>query len=475
MTRIFNQSASLFAAHSLEAANQRLATSLERLSTGLRINSGKDDPSGLIVSELLRAEIGGLQQAIENSERAANAVATAEGALNEVSTLLADIRSTVTEAANSGAVTAEEIEANQSAIDSAVEAIDRISRQTEFNGQRLLDGSAAYRTSGVAAATIDNVTIFSAEFGDNSNIRVNVNYITSAQTARVSYANSTITNTVSIEVTGSKGAQTFTFVSATNASAVLFAVNQVADATGVSASYISAGTPASGIHFDSTDYGSDQFVSVHLLEGPVAAFALQGNTTEDTGQDAVAVVNGQMARGLGHNVHLNSDALDLELTLDKTAALGTTSFNIAGGGLKFQLGSEIDAASRLNVGLQSVNSRSLGNATDGYLSDITSGGTSRLGSSTGPSDAAKVLDAAISQVATLRGRLGGIEDQVIGANMRQLQVALENVSALEAAIRDADFAAETASMTREQILVQAGTSVLATNNALASSVLQLLR
>ena len=475
MTRIFNQSGSLAATHHLRAANQRLATSLERLSTGLRINSAKDDPSGLIVSELLRAEIGGLGQAIENSERAASAIATAEGALNEVSNLLVDIRSMVTEAANTGGVTAEEIEANQTAIDSAVEAIDRISRQTEFNGRRLLDGSAGYRLSGVAAATIDNVTVFSAEFGDNTSVRVNVSYITSAQTARVTYANSTITGTITIDVASNKGAQAFTFVSSTNASAILFAVNQVADATGVSASYITAGTPASGINFDSSEYGSDQFVSVHLTSGSAGSFALQSNNTEDTGQDAVATINGQVARGLGRRVYLNSDALDLELTLDATAGLGTTSFNIAGGGLKFQLGVDVDAASRLNVGLPSVNSRSLGNATVGYLSDITSGGTRRLGTSSGPSDAGKVIDAAIAQVGTLRGRLGGIEGQVIGSNMRQLEVALENVSALEATIRDADFAAETASMTREQILVQAGTSVLATNNALAASVLQLLR
>jgi len=463
------------AARHLGKSYDALAQSVERLSSGLRINSAKDDPSGLIVSELLRAEIGGLGQAIENSERAASAIATAEGALNEVSNLLVDIRSMVTEAANTGGVTAEEIEANQTAIDSAVEAIDRISRQTEFNGQRLLDGSAGYRLSGVTASVIDNVTVFSAEFGDNSNVPVSVTYITSAQTARVTYANSTITNTVSIEVAGSKGTQAFTFVSGTNASAVMFAINQVSDATGVSASYITGGTPASGIHFDSDEFGSDQFVSVHLTSGTPAAFALQSNTTEDIGQDAVATINGHVARGLGRTVHLNSSALDLELTFDATAALGSTSFRIAGGGMKFQLGADIDAASRLNVGIASVRSESLGNATVGYLSEITAGGTKRLGSSSGPSDAAKVIDEAIAQVGSLRGRLGGLESQVIGSNTRQLEVALENVSALEATIRDADFAAETATMTREQILVQAGTSVLAANNAMAPNVLQLLR
>lgn len=469
MTRLFNVGSSLFAQNELQAANDRLSTSLARLSSGVRINSGKDDPGGLIASEQLRAEMGSLQQAIDNSDRAANVVATAEGALNEVSNMLVDIRSMVTESANSGAITSEEIAANQAAIDSAVEAIDRLAGSVNFNGVQLLDGSAAYRTSGVAS-TLQDVQLYSVEFGDNSTVPVSVNYITSAQVASATFETSTIASTVTLEVAGNGGVETFTFVSGTATSAMAFSINQVKDATGVSAKM--SGTE--GMHLYSTEYGSDQFVSIRVLDGPTGSLDMTGSTNYDTGQDAVATVNGQLARGTGRTVSLNTTQLDMELTFATTAGLGTSSFSVSGGGLSFQLGTDINAANRLNVGIQSIDSGQLGNETVGHLDDITSSGTRRLASDDGPEYAGKIIDAAITQINTLRGRLGGIESNVLGANVAALQVALENVSAAESAIRDTDFAQETASMTREQILVQAGTSVLATTNSLAGNVLQLL-
>jgi len=475
MTRIYSQGTPMFAAHELQAAHDRLSTSLERLSSGLRINSGKDDPGGLIASELLRAEVGNLQQAIENSERAANTVATAEGALNEVSAILVDIRSLAVEAASSGSVTSEEIEASQTAIDAAVDAIDRISRSTAFNGKKLLDGSAGYRTSGVAAATIDDLKLLSVEFGDATTVPVSVNYITSAQTAQVELSNSNVTSTVTIEVAGNLGTQVFTFVSGTTVSAIAQAINQVADSTGISAALVDGSDITSGLYFNSTEFGSDQFVSVRVVDGPASAMVMASNTTRDTGQDAVATVNGQMARGSGRTVMLNTSNLDLEMTFDATAGLGTTSFTVTGGGLEFQLGPEISPQNRLNVGIASINSTQLGAAAVGHLDDITSSGTRRLSATDGPEYAAKIIDAAMNQVNSQRARLGSIERDVIGRNVATLQVALENVSAAESAIRDTDFAAETARLTREQILVQAGTSVLATTNSLAGNVLQLLR
>jgi len=137
MSRINTNVSSLIAQRNLATNNTSLSESLTRLSTGLKINRGADDPSGLIVSERLRGEIQGVNQAIENAERATNVIATTEGALAEINALLTSIKSLTIEAANTGAFSPEEIEANQLEIDSAVEAITRISNTTSFAGLNL--------------------------------------------------------------------------------------------------------------------------------------------------------------------------------------------------------------------------------------------------------------------------------------------------------------------------------------------------
>src|ERR671916_1260752 len=149
MARINTNVASLTAQRGLSKSQRNLNDTLQRLSSGLRINRGADDPAGLIASEGLRSEIAGINQAIDNSSRASNVISTAEGALSEVASLLLNIKDLVVEAANSGALSAEEIKANQLQVDSAVESITRISNTTTFAGLKLLNGSLDYLTSGV--------------------------------------------------------------------------------------------------------------------------------------------------------------------------------------------------------------------------------------------------------------------------------------------------------------------------------------
>ncbi len=148
MTRINTNLSSLTAQHSLKRSNSSLETSLTRLSTGLRINTGKDDPAGLIASEQLRSEIVSIGQSIKNSERAGNIIATADAALGEVSSLLNDVRSLVQSSANKGAVSASEIAADQVQVDNALDAITRIAQTTVFAGQKLLNGSKSFSVSG---------------------------------------------------------------------------------------------------------------------------------------------------------------------------------------------------------------------------------------------------------------------------------------------------------------------------------------
>src|SRR5436190_969063 len=149
MSRINTNVGSLTAQRGLQRAQKTLDSTLQRLSTGLRINRGADDPAGLIASEGLRSETAGIQQGIDNSSRASNVIATAEGALSEVASLLLNIKSLVVQAANTGALSSEEIAANQLQVDSAVQSITRISNTTTFAGLHLVNGSLDYVTSGV--------------------------------------------------------------------------------------------------------------------------------------------------------------------------------------------------------------------------------------------------------------------------------------------------------------------------------------
>jgi flagellin len=471
MTRINTNVSSLASLNNLQQSHKAMQTSLERLSSGLRINKAADDPAGLIASEFLRAEIGSLTQAVDNSERALHVVATAEGALNEVSSLLVDVRALVIEAANTGGLSNEEIEANQLQIDSAIETINRVSNTTQFNGINLLDGSKAMLTSGVATSQVTDLNIYGAQFGGQSSMDVNVSVITNADTAQVGFATSEVTSGVTIEVAGNVGTEVFSFVSGTAASAILVAVNQVADATGVSAALINAANAASGIYFNSREYGSSAFSSVRAVSG---SFAVQNGISRDTGADAVAEINGQRTFGDGLDITLNTTVLDLKMRLSSDIADGATltQFAITGGGALFQLGSDVTLAQQANLGIQGVGAHMLGGAS-GRLSDLATGGDYSLRSGNlGTSQ--QILDEAIAEVSTLRGRLGAFQRNTVETNINSLQVALENLTAAENNIRDADFATETAALTRSQILVQAGTSVLSMANSSPQMVLSLL-
>src|SRR3954452_13307752 len=180
MARIYTNVASLTAQRGLSKSQQTLNSTLQRLSSGLRINRGADDPAGLIASEALRSEIAGINQAVDNSSRASNVISTTEGALNEVASLLLNIKSLVVQAANSGAQSPEEIQANQLQVDSAVQSIPRISNTTTFAGLHLLNGSLDYITSGVDATQIKSVAVNQANFGTHSTIPVQVDVLTSA-------------------------------------------------------------------------------------------------------------------------------------------------------------------------------------------------------------------------------------------------------------------------------------------------------
>jgi flagellin len=160
MSLVVNYNASAFNAHrNLQMTDSMLKGSVERLSSGLRVNSAADDPAGLVISEQMRSQADGLGQAIRNANDGTNLVKTAEAALNEVHSLLRQMRTLAVHAANSGVNSDAAVAADQAALDKAVESIDRISTSTKFNGKALLDGTYTAQTFQIGANSSDTVSV----------------------------------------------------------------------------------------------------------------------------------------------------------------------------------------------------------------------------------------------------------------------------------------------------------------------------
>ena len=479
MARINTNVSALVARRHFLRTNDGLQVSLERLASGLRINRGADDPAGLIVSQNLRAEVSSVRQAIANSQRAANVIATTEGALSEVAALLNDTKQKIVQSANVGAISDEEIRANQLQIDDAIRSITRIANTTTFAGRKLLNGALDYITSGIIATDITDLQVNGVRFGTASFIPVNVNVTQSAQHAQLFFQTSALTANVTLEIAGQIGVTALPLLSGTAASAIMAAINLVSDATGVSANLINAANAASGIALTSSAFGSDAFVSVAEIGTSTTVFGTvdgAGSSRRlDSGRDAAATINGALSLGKGLNLSLNTASLSLELRLQEAFNMaGSTSFAITGGGALFQLGGGVDSNQQVNIGVKSTVASRLGNATIGFLSQVVSGGSASLVNGQA-AQADMIINEAIRQVSVLRGRLGAFEKNTLDTNVNQLQITTENLTAAESAIRDLDFAAETSNLTRLQILASAGTSVLAIANQVPQQVLSLLQ
>jgi flagellin len=467
MSVINTNVSSLIAQQSLAANNAALNTSLQRLSTGLRINTGADDPAGLIASENLQAEQVGIQTAIGNASRASNIIGTAEGGLNEVSSLLTQLQGLVSQAANSGGLSTSEVDANQLQVDSILSTINRIAQSTTFEGRQLLNGNLDYTTSGVTASQVTDVQVNSALIPDGSKVAVAVQVVSSGTTGAITYTGGTITGgTVTLEVAGNEGTQQLSFASGTTVTSIATAINGVKNATGLSAQV--SGTD---LRVNSTQYGSAQFVSIKAISGTVTGLS----AAQTFGTDANVTINGAQAQSAGLAISYRSAGLDIGLNLapafDKP---GTSSFYITGGGATFALGSKVTETNKASIGIASVSTADLGSVADGYLNSLGSGGTNNL-SSGNLTVAQNILDDAITQVANLSGRLGAFQKFTVGSTVSSLGVAYENISAAESAIVDTDFASETSNLTRDQILQQSATTVLAQANANPQEALTLLK
>ncbi len=521
MSRINTNVASQIAQRVLGQNNKSLNSTLERLSTGLRINRGKDDPAGLIASQNLRAEKAATQTAISNAERADQVVNIAEGGLDEVSGLLNELQALVTQTANTAGLSQEEKEANQLQIDSIIQTIDRVASSTSFQGLKLLNGNLDYTTEGVDA-NVGSFQVNGAKLNFQGTRDVEVVVTGSAQVAGffLSFGASDLnlggaasddgaSSRFVVEIAGSKGARELSFASGTSLNDIVAAVNSFTEVTGVKAT--ASGT---GLNLKSTAFGSDEFVSVRVVDAGSlntaqatagvykfeaadtntastagadrTLFSAANNKITDLGQNVSATINGIVATTKGTVARINTDFLDVEINLKSGTGSGAeaqrlgalTAFTITGGGADFQLAGRVDIAGKVSLGVQNVQVRNLGRSVDEsgntfFLADISAGSDLNVVSGD-RSKAQDVIGAAIKEVASLRGRLGAFQKNTIGATIRSLGIASENTSAAESVIRDADFASETAQLTRSQILSASAQQILSLANSQPQSALQLL-
>ncbi len=485
MSRINTNVTATIAVNTLNKNNTALNTSLERLSTGYRINSGKDDPAGLIASESLKSEQRATETAISNAQRADNIIGTAEGALSEISNLLVSLQGLVGNSANDAGLSQDEKDANQLQVDSILSTINRISNSASFEGVKLLNGTFDYTTSSINGATsaFTSLSVNSAKVSKNA-LSVTVGVVQSAQTGSLTFMGSStgLNGAATISVAGNKGTTQLSFASSTKASAIAASINQFTDSTGVKA--VLSGN---AMKLLSTGYGSSQFISVS--SNNFNAFSTKnadGSTANSSyGRDAKLTVNGTTATSDGLMVKaVVGDLLDVDFTLNSTANFvgATKTFGITGGGATFSLGAQVNTANTASLSLGTINTASIGKYVDETtdsnkvytLNDLSSGKEAAV--NTGDTTLAQsIVTQAISDVSNLRGRLGAFQANTLDSTVNSLNVALENVEASNSAITDTDFATETSNMTRNQILVQSAQSVLRQANSAPQSVLNLLQ
>jgi len=494
MSRINTNVQSLVSRRAIGVNNMSLNQSLERLSTGLRINSGKDDPAGLIASETLRSGIRAISSAIDNANRADTIVAVAEGGLQEVSSLRLQLENLIDQSANTAGLTPQEVSANQLQIDAILQSIDRLAEATSFGDKKLLNGSFAFTTSGIninqpTGATLSNlakVQVNAAKVPTGGYRDVVIDVVARSEVAVLSSVgtgtdgsgvlNGTINGATTLQVRGNYGSEVLSFASGATMANIATAVNASKELTGVSATVSAASGGTNSLLLQSTTYGADAFVSVAVLQNATTAWTAQAAERKDNGVNGTVTVNGTSGIVSGLDVAVRAGSLSVDTTLTPTfggTTGGSTSFQITGGGAVFSISPTVGLSGQESIGLSEVSAAKLGDSSNGFLSSLSSGLGNHLASGNFAT-AQRIVRNAINQIAGLRGRLGAFQKDTLTTTVNSLQVARENVTAAESAIRDADFAVETSALTRAQILVSSSTQVLQLANAQPQNALRLL-
>lgn len=479
--RINTNMSSLNALRNVQEAADGFGRSIEKLASGLRVNRGSDDPAGLIRSENLRAQISGLEQAISNSQDAANLVKTAEGGLEEVHNLLRSMRQLAVHAGSTGTNDLTALQADQNQIRSALESINRIAQQTQFGSKKLLDGTAGVSTS-VTNTNLLGGAFFGGTFAGTAIASgdVSIAMVTTASRASVAGAATyaALTSTVaagSVVING----QTVSTNGTETLESFINKINSVSSVTGVVAeASISGGSYV--VNLRQQTYGANFKVDFNdstglvrqgatLVAGRNAQFTVSLNTA--SGVTSVLFQGGRASSDNGLRLtDTNGNVLLLtEFANNSVTSALTAAARITTGELQFQVGA--NSAQTVRLSLNNLGTTQLGTSavTGKSLADVDVTATG------GAEDALKIIDSAIAQVSKLRGDMGSFQRNVLESNMRSLSVAKENLTATESAIRDVNFAEEITRYTKFQILQQAGMSVLGQANFAPQQVLQLIR
>ena len=484
--RINTNTAAMTALRNLTNVTEEFARSIERLSSGLRINRGADDPAGLIISENLRAQLVGLAQATNNAQDAANLVKTAEGALDEIQNLLRTMRQLAVHAANTGVNDITAVMADQTQIRSALESINRIAEQTQFATKRLLDGSAGMSAQITDPARIAGIyigSIFNGAIVQSGSVTIQVTQ--AATRARIDGTQAwTDLNTTLNDNAGTLviNGQSITLSRTDTVQTMINRINALTSVTGVSAqaSWVQASN-GYVVNLIQVNYGANFKIEANQS----ATLLFSGvNASSSTGVDALVTVQVTTSAGVTSATFTGGRSPGDSGLKVKDAYGNTLLLTEAGNGninqsyrvavvtaqsLVFQIGANAGQVTRLSLGDTRASRLGTTAVPNKSLQDID------VTSQQGAQDAIRIVDEAISQISQLRGNIGAFQRQVLESTIRSLNVARENLAASESAIRDTNMAEEVMNYTKLQILQQAGMAVLAQANAVPQSVLALLR
>jgi flagellin len=334
----------------------------------------------------------------------------------------------------------------------------------------LLSGALAYQASSIDTSQLAHTSIYAARITEGGTKRVVVEVQSAAELAQMSFG-ATTTSAVTVELSGRMGTDILSFQSGSTQAEVRDAINSITDATGIRAA-VSGGS----LVLVSTEYGSDAFVSVRSINGTFMGSTITtGSTQRDDGFDPNVMVNGQRAYTSGLQVDTRTQGLEARFYLTSGFAVQTTTstFYITGGGALFQITPQVNLQGQLHMGIESTSTANLGNTITGFLSDIRSGGVYEVARRNFIA-AENIITEAINQVSSQRGRMGAAQKQKMETNISSQQIAFENVTASESAIRDADYATEVSALTRDQILLQANSMTLNISQQVPQTALSLL-
>ncbi|HEY1151748.1 MAG TPA: flagellin [Pseudoduganella sp.] len=486
--------ASLNSQRNLSASQASLSTSLQRLSSGLRINSAKDDAAGLAISDRMSSQIRGMNQATRNANDGVSLAQTAEGALSSSGDILQRIRELAVQSSNA-TNSASDRQALQTEVTQLSSELNRIAQTTTFNGQALLDGTMGTANFQIGADANQLISASGANFltntyGDNrvENDQVQVD--------------TTITGGA-VTVAGSRGSKTYTATATDTAQTIASQVNKLTADTGVTAT---ARTDvnlklSSGESFK-FDLKGDNSTAVTISFSVGGATGGVGSSAADYAA-GINAINAQSAKtGVTAQYDQTNGGLKLTSATGADISVGNTNTGVtnttfdmatytAANGLVATPVSQATAGGTASVAhgrvtFDSENSFSITDAGTGFGLGATAAGTAAQASSLksvasldvttfdGAQLAIKIADAALATVNNQRANYGALQSRFSSA-ISNLSATTENLSSSRSRIVDTDFAAETASLTRGQILQQAGTAMLAQANSLPNGVLSLLR